>query len=502
MFYSLLLTYMATSHSILRQPSPWRNRESKSAPCGGGQPPTNNAALTPVDAGATITSLWEVTAGDGNGPITIRYMTAGDYTTTNNRNIFNNKPTLAVTMNPIPQRGRGRYPFTFKAPPVNVCKGGANKDECYLQVKSTSNWYSCMTLRVKGTTAPPTVPPTTKAPTKKVTVPTRSPTIPPTKAPPSKCEKFTAGTGTICQGLIGSNVLVNTGTTQQAAVNQAQSDFQFNRFNPLVFRNGADLNCGQALSQYFCGSNLPKCDMTTKAVAKLCKNRCQNALNLCDVDPFHQKTFNCKDQTGTTADSYGACPGLYARKVHLVNRYVGVSTVAGGKTVPPSWMPNVKYPDMIIYAGDKLTFRWLSTGSSNLWRFKTYNDYNTCNFATATELTGTAGTGADAGYKVFTWDTPSMVEMEMPYYFGSKGGGCKTTVGAASQRLKVTLISVPTGATRVPIKAVSTVPSDPPTAGLGGFLGDLPNPDSSASTVQFSLLCWASFLMIFQNAFF
>lgn len=475
----LCVISVVNGHSILRTPAPWRNRESKSAPCGNGNLPgtlTNPA----VNAGADIAAMWEVTAGDGNGPVTARYVTTDAAATTAG---FNGAPTLTVTMNPIPQRGTGRYQFTFPAPPPGTnCQGGPNNNACHIQFKSTSNWYSCTTIPLNAQVAP-TGAPTTSSPTKPAT--TRAPTTQaPTASIPGQytCSSLAAATaqGTICQGISGKNVLRETGNSQANVIAQTNGDFSFVRYNPLVFRNGASTACGQSLAEFFCSFSLPLCTAPSypstqySSYTSSCFSRCETAMALCDIDPYHKAAYSCSQFTESTSDVYGSCPTIPARSVHLKNRFVGAQETN-------YWAPGVEFIDMIIYSGDKLTFKW--TSPSTLHKFPNQAAFEACDFNAAQQL--------GAGGTEYEWSAPA-VEDSLVSYFGSQQG-CVATNAASqtsipSQKLKVTVIETPLGSTVVPIPSgvpPQQIPVTPPTAGPGGFLGDY-GTNSRASMVSVS----------------
>lgn len=475
----LCVISVVNGHSILRTPAPWRTRESKNAPCGNGNLPTTLANAA-VNGGATITALWEVTAGDGNGPITARYVL--DDASANTAG-FNAGGTLAVTMDPVPQRGTGQYPFTFPAPPAGTaCAGGPNNNACHIQFRSTSNWYSCTTIPLNVVVAP-TPPPTTLSPTLPAT--TRSPTTQAPTAPVPgqyQCTPLTAAANTICQGIANKNVLSETAGTQANVITQTAADLGFVRYQPLVFRDGASPQCGQALAEFFCAFSLPLCTPPAAGSNQIsynnaCYSRCETAMAVCDIDPYHKAAYSCAQFTETTGDVYGTCPTIPARTINLKNRFVGSPETN-------YWAPNLEFIDMILYAGDKLTFKW-STGS-DLYKFPSLAAFDACDFTGATVLQGTAsGTSTE-----FEWATPTMVEVSMISYFGSQAGCVATnpqaTTTVPSQKLKVSVIELPIGATIVQIPSGTPpqqIPVNPPTAGPGGFLGDYPGEDFSGSSM-------------------
>lgn len=504
----LCVISVVNGHSLLRIPAPWRTRESKSAPCGNGQLPTT-LTNTAVQGGATITARWEVTAGDGNGPVTARYVLNDASATTGG---FAAGPQLAVAMNPIPQRGTGVYDFTFPAPPPGTaCAGGPDNNACHIQFKSTSNWYSCATIPMTGaaavTAAPTSASPTTLSPTRPAQ--TRAPTTlsPTTLSPTGKpeisqyqCTPLTAAANTMCQGISGKNVLSETASTQTAVITQTAADLGFVRYQPLVFRNGASAACGQALSEFFCAFSLPLCTPpilggnTQIEYTQACWSRCETAMSVCDIDPYHKAAYSCAQFTVTNADVYGTCPTIPSRVVYLKNRFVGSQETN-------YWAPGLEFIDMIIYAGDKLTWKW--TTGSDLYKFTTKAAFDSCDFTGATALTGTAATDGTTEYE---WATPAQVEFGITAFFGSQIGCVATnpsaTVSTPSQKLMVQVVETPIAATVVPIPSGTPpqeIPVTPPTAGPGGFLGDYPGAVESGSSminVSWMIMCCLVLFML------
>lgn len=477
----MIFNVLVDGHSILRTPAAWRNRESKAAPCGGGQL-ANAVPMAVADGATTINAQWDVTAGDGNGPITVSYVTTD---TTN----FGGAPTLAVTMDPVPQRGTGQYPFTLNVAALNsnVCNGGADGNTCHIQVKSTSNWYSCASLSM---TAPVTPPPTAGN--------TAPPTPPPTPIPPvvQKCEPISGVTGTLCGGLAGKNVFPPENIN--SLITAIGADYQGMRNNPLVFRNPSTTLCGQYLAQIFCAFNIRGCDVGTPPTEKkICKTRCTSAFYECDVDPYHTDAYlgQCElaDFGETTADVYGTCPVESSRVVHLKNLLVG--------NEPDYWVSGQRFLNKNIYKGDQLTWKWKSP--STLFQFSDRTAFENCNFQGATPLTGMM----KDGFNWYTFDTNQVTSVPDITYYGSNPG-CVTDAtmvannNLASQKFGVQVIATPEGARVVPFgqdDPAQEIPAVPPTAGVPGFLGN-PQPlgGSSVGKIQLTfaaIIC--TFLMVF-----
>lgn len=489
---AILFLRAVDSHAILRTPQSWNTRESKNNPCGGrnaAQGATVAATSFTPGQTAALQGSWQVTAGDGNGPITITYVeTAAEVTAAGFNNARTAGKTLTVTMNPTPQRGTGTYPFTFQAPPTGTnCQGGPAGNQCYIQVKSTSNWYSCATLTM---TLPPTP---TPAPIPQVTA---SPTPSPTQGPPPtprSCETLQDASvqNSICAGLNGKPVQPSLQTAQER-VKLAVDEFSNYVSNGIVFRNSIGNNlCQQWLAQYSCGQKFPNCDVQNPGLTKsMCKSRCLNTMYECDLDPLHEDALLKKDCESssfaeTEADAYGPCPAVVAtRTIHLKSISVGVA--------PDYWAKGNKYPSQRIYKGDKLVFKYAE--NLKLYKFQNEAAFESCEFTQALELPGAKESESEGSLMVYTLDTAtSMYSAGQTLWFGSKDG---CVVNEASLKVQVDIIDIPAGATIQ--SAVSGNPEERPatfpTKSPPGFLG---NPEliteDSGSLEKFSICFFAVF---------
>jgi len=497
---AILFLRTVDSHSILRTPQSWNTRESKNNPCGGRNAAQGAAvAATAVTAGATVPGRWEVTAGDGNGPITITYVeTAAEVTRAGFDNARAAQQTLNVNMNPIPQRGTGSYDFTFTAPPASAnCRGGPAGNQCYIQVKSTSNWYSCATL---------TMPSPTPAPSVGVTDP---PTSSPTQGPPPtarSCETLQDASvqNSICAGLNGKAVKPSLQSPQER-VNLAADEFSGYVSNGIVFRNSiGNQLCQQWLAQYSCSQQFPNCDVQNPGLTKnICKSRCLNTMYECDVDPLHENalligTCNSPQFSETVADAYGPCPAtVTTRTIHLKSISVGVA--------PNYWAAGNSYPSQRIYKGDKLVFKYQAP--VKLFKFTNQQAFDTCTFTLAVEQPGAADPNQEAAFTVFTLDTSNeMFSVGQTLWYGSPSGcvagSTEATVSTPSLKVQVEIIDLPAGATVQ--SAVSGNPEERPavfpTPSPPGFLG---NPEGitndSGSLEKYSIgffAVFSSFLFI------
>jgi len=484
LFCLVYVFLVVDGHSILRQPQAWNTQESKSRPCGNGNMPV--AAVTGANKalpGNEVSGRWDVTAGDGNGAVTITAVKndAGAAT-------FADGINIPITMPTIPTSGTGQYAFTFQVPSDLKCDGGADGSSCHLQFKSTSNWYSCMTLSLAV--------PATAAPTKPLA--TLSPTGSPTITPPKTCTVFATGLP-FCSTLAGKSVYLEASAeTMENRLQRVKDDADFNRLNPLVFRNGQTSACEAAFNEYWCARSFPHCASGT--ITDQCKTRCEKAMSLCDRDPLHKDAFSCNaygtGQTNGAGDVYGTCPAttdVPQRQINLKNRYVGVS--------PSYWAKDIVYTDMVVYAGDKLVFK-MDSATSDLYKFQNKADFDACKFTVADGATNDASR-LDSGIADYSWVLDSgVVTLPMTIYFGSsKPGAC-----SAGQKLMVEVVEFPQGSSTVPL-AGNSVPEQvtpPPTSKPivyptpdYGVNGDDNN--SSTSIAPFIVTIFCSFLLSIAN---
>lgn len=139
-------TVGVSAHAIMRKPEAWGPaRESRRGPCGSGNG-KQDAEIT-VDPGGIISGEWEVTQPDGKGEVKVRFDVTGG---------INFRGSGKTIITAAQASKKGKYPFTFNAP--LTCNGS-----CSAQLKSSSNWYSCFRIKLRGlriqTPPPPVVGP-------------------------------------------------------------------------------------------------------------------------------------------------------------------------------------------------------------------------------------------------------------------------------------------------------------------------------------------------------
>jgi len=515
MWCSYLFVFFAVvdGHSILRTPAAWNARESKRAPCGGANAV---AAAAKVEVGQTIQARWEVTAGDGNGPVTAKFASAAN----NGAAVGASTNTIPLTFATVPARGTGNYPFTFTIPAAmaEICKGGADGASCDVQFKSTSNWYSCTTISMNAAVVE------TQAPTK-------SPITTPTTGAPTKdiCTNYVAAMLPYCSKVAGKRVFKFGDGSLADSLTFAKTQVDDNRLNPLVFRNGATPECAQAYEDWLCSDKIfSPCLGTTEqlfAAQKVgnaaldallpyaCLNRCKIRNSVCDLDPSHDLAFGpfkC-DSANVNADAAGTCPANSAvpqRKIHLKNRLVGNPAPEGD-----FWGPKTKeFITMFLYPGDKLTFKY-KAAESDLKRFASTQAFQQCDFTGATTPAGLPTQPDADGFLEFVWTTPANVgEGGSDFMFGSSiTGSCKTPVDGKevvdfSQKVMVTVVQIPTGASLIPIEGEAPeIVTDAPTKNTYQLFPPTPevtfDPIEESGAVSFvaKYAVFLSFFMIIFN---
>lgn len=469
LLYFVCVFITVESHSILRQPQAWNTRESKNNPCGGGRVPTGAvpAANRATTIGSTITGEWEITAGDGRGPVSIM-LVQNDASAT--RNGFAAGTPVTMNMQTANPTRVGKYPFSFVVPEAaSTCTGGADGTSCHLQFKSTSNWYSCMTLAVTTNTAVVTTAPVTLSPTP---APVLGITTAPTTAPTPLPTCSTMQVQGFCQGLNGKSVSA-IGDLQALATSE-EIEKKFNQGNPLVFRNGQSSSCSAPLEQLFCAVKFPLCknDGTVKNV---CRTRCEVAINACDLDPYHNKAFDCSVLTETVEDAYGPCPTApTTRTINLKSRLVGLPATG-------YWAPGNTYLDMKLYPGDKLTFNY-DPSKADVWKLSR-SEYDTCSFTgekmTPNGCVSAPTDGSPGCYRnEFVWSA-TLSEGGTPYYFASSiSNACSNSI--TPLKVNVTVIEPP----RIPTVTYIQVPNNAKPEVVTGTptIGDPYNPQDFSPT--------------------
>jgi hypothetical protein len=281
---AVLLAFVASiyAHSISRIPPAWNPNPSKTAQCGGGRP---GPVVMNLYVGQTQDFTWEVVAGDGAGAVTIRLDPSGGSF------VGGNFATLERTDNIVPQ-GVGTFKFSAKVPDV-TCTG--TDGTCTLQMFSTSNWYSCATVKVirstngTGTTTQPTLPTTCNV---------------------ASGLKF-------CTWMNGQNVVVPPGQISPLTLDWAvQNAYNSYLQNTLVFKNPNHPQCAGWFQKLICGLNFQPC--TAGGLPGGCNQACLNTNAYCETTDVHLSLYNCTKFPNTVADLTGNCSGANSIKVSPV----------------------------------------------------------------------------------------------------------------------------------------------------------------------------------------
>jgi len=301
----LSLVLLVSGHAVLKSPKPWNTAASKTSPCGGGTAPT--ASATTWVPGSTVQIQWQVIAGDGAGAVTVLINTANGNTFSGTGTQIGN-PTAVGTSN-----------FAFTVPAV-TCTGAGGL--CSVQVKSSSNWFSCTSVKIQAASTPVAATSATVAATSATKAAGTSPAAtsatkaagattaakssakpvstaaPPT--PPAGGEDDDAPTCPIVSGLSfctmvnGNNVTLSLGDTASQIDDTAKSTFTETLNNPLVFATPNATGCADAFKQLICSSAFPLCGADTA-----CQPNCKAAISKCTIQDSHKGLFDCTQGSPT-----------------------------------------------------------------------------------------------------------------------------------------------------------------------------------------------------------
>eukprot|EP01118_Nematostelium_gracile_P012940 TRINITY_DN480_c0_g1_i1.p1 TRINITY_DN480_c0_g1~~TRINITY_DN480_c0_g1_i1.p1 ORF type:complete len:392 (+),score=124.58 TRINITY_DN480_c0_g1_i1:104-1177(+) len=344
----VLLSVLALSsgHAVLRTPRAWNTAASKSNPCGGGTAPTQ-AAATWVP-GSTINISWQVQAGDGTGDVFVTINTGGG-------TAFNGQATKIGTANSV-----STFTFPFTVP--NVQCTGAN-GLCSVQVKSSSNWFSCTSVKIGANTPTPAASTTrqqqatsaTRAATSAAASTTRAQTSAAasttrqqqatsaatsaatsqvaestktavTDAPPTPQEPAVASAVCIvptnlvfCDMVNGNNVTISSGENPANVDATARNSFNENINNANVFATPTAPGCAEAFKLFTCANFFPFCGAEVA-----CQPQCLDAITKCTIQDSHKGLFDCKQ--GSPNVCLAAKQGTGAEVASDVSRvFVGAS---------------------------------------------------------------------------------------------------------------------------------------------------------------------------------
>lgn len=307
----LALVPLCAGHSQLNNPAAWNPRPSKRSPCGGGAA----TAATPLVAGQPWTFDWQIIAGDGRGPVTVKVDSAAG-STFNAAGVFTSENFV----------GKGNYQFTIPGATTATMNGPVT-----LQLKSSSNWYACASINAQGNAV--------------TDAPTNAGTIAPTQPPPPPCQ-IAAGLQ-MCGALNGKNVAVAPGRNLAQIEAGLLIDRDAMLGNPDVFDNSKNAGCIDAVTRTMCAMTFPTCGTDQRTlVGAACKTTCENLNSMCVTDPQHADLFKCTEGTfsATTSDVTGACPVLGAVANAYAYKAPALLTplaATGGPSDQPTTRPKV-----------------------------------------------------------------------------------------------------------------------------------------------------------------
>ncbi|EFA79282.1 putative transmembrane protein [Heterostelium album PN500] len=264
----LMTISLVSSHAVLTNPVSWNTNPSKTSPCGGGTPATAPVATYCKGQPATLT--WKVVAGDGTGPLTISIDPAGgtSFTTVVNQ--------VAPAVNP-------NAVSTFKAV---VTMPDITCDKCTLQVFSSSNWFSCSTIKIAE-----------KCDT-----------------PVEDRQAVLADDLTFCGKWVNEHVVsIPVGQTAETIDDSVAATFAANLKNPLVFQNN-DTNCANKYAAFLCAYNFPLDDPSgnvSQPIYKISEGQCAGMNDACATTDLHRTLYPC-DSYPTSNNAFNIVPSMIA----------------------------------------------------------------------------------------------------------------------------------------------------------------------------------------------
>lgn len=268
-------------HAVLKTPTPYNANPSKTGPCGlAGTFPTMPSQATWL-VGSSVTIVWQMIAGDGNGLVTVSADPNGgtDFSATNAKTITTFQTTDVRT-----------YTQTFKVPDVSCA---ASKDGlCTIQFATATNWFSCTRVNITACDGCPVPPPN-----------------------PPTC--VTATGLSFCKtGVDARNnrrVLIPEG--QSPVVIDAELSATYLNYlnNTNVFTNGQDSTCRAEYKTFLCNSQLPLCPGSGEEYSQTsaCRGQCRETMSQCQLTELHAALYDC--------DSLRLCAGESpASSVHVM----------------------------------------------------------------------------------------------------------------------------------------------------------------------------------------
>jgi hypothetical protein len=236
-----------------------------------------------ITQGQQFNIVWQVVAADGAGPVTVTLDTTGGQ-------VFTGASSVAIPITGTAPPGVGTFTFSAVAPKA-VCTGkGAT---CTIQMKSSSNWYSCSTIQIIDPNNPNA---------------TASPTLPPNCQP--------AFGLTFCDWMNGQNVYLPTGQISAVSLDHVvQSAYTQYLSNPLIFKTPGSSQCQGWFKKLICGINFQPCNAVGTGG---CLQACLNTRSFCSTDDSHLSLYQCSNFTNTISDLTGNCNGAGSVSVSVI----------------------------------------------------------------------------------------------------------------------------------------------------------------------------------------
>jgi len=264
----LAITLLASSvagHAVLRQPPAWNSNPSKTSPCGGG---TATDVVATYQVGSTVTITWQVVAGDGAGQLSAAVDLNGG---------TNFATTLTVG-------GSGAAPTSVGTYQATITMPGTTSAKATLQVKSSSGWYSCATIKLQ------------------------TGAVSAQDSPAHSTTCVTLSGLTFCSDLNGKSVKGFIGNKDPKEVDtELKSTHDSYLGNPLVYKPLMD-TCSETYRKFLCAQTFVPCTASDSATA--CAGTCDDVGFQCGVQPEHTTLYNCDlFQADGTSDIYAVCSG-------------------------------------------------------------------------------------------------------------------------------------------------------------------------------------------------
>lgn len=231
-----------------------------------------------------VTINWNVIAGDGVGQLTARIDPTGGSS-------FADKTVITLTGSGANPTTTGAFTAQIPLPSDVTC------DTCTIQVKSSSNWFSCATVKIQAGTVTQTVPP-----------PALGTCISPVGL-------------TFCHELNGKSLNGlpdgRSATTVDAELSATHDNYLA---NTNVFQPISQDQCSENYRKYLCATTFTKCGATTQS----CQSYCSYTTYFCALQSSHAGLYDCSLNNGTTSDAFGSCSAAGTLSAALFTVLAGI----------------------------------------------------------------------------------------------------------------------------------------------------------------------------------